>query len=296
MESWSFGRMPVRFAVMADIHGNHTALEACLQEAGRRHADGFIFLGDYLGDMAFPEKTLKRLEEIRKAYPCLFIRGNKENYWIEHRRHPEETWTDGSTSTGMLSYNYAHVTADEIDWFEEMPISARVACPGLPELTVCHGSPWKANESMREEHDYIDALTRKLETEITVCGHFHTQVKYQRHGRTVINPGAVGIPLKSGGRAQFMMLEGRDGVWQETFVTLPYDVDAAVRKMDRERLYEQAPGWYRITKQILRGGNTTHVKVLTRASDLYLKESGRREWRNIPETYWNRALDELGIP
>ena len=232
----------MRIAIMADIHGNHIALEACVEKARKCRAEEFLFLGDYLGELAYPEKTICLLEQIRKEFPCTFIRGNKEDYWIDHQKglHPDWIWEAGSSSTGILQYVYARLDDSRIRWFEQMPIVKVMMYPGLPAFVICHGSPWKVNESMREDHSYIDGLTRKLETELTVCGHFHIQSRYTRNGRTVINPGSVGVPLRSGGKAQFMMLSGFDGKWEEEFVTLSYDADRAVREMEEERLPEQA--------------------------------------------------------
>ena len=198
---------------MADIPGNHIALEACVERARKHGAEEFLFLGDYLGELAFPEKTIDLLEQIGKEFPCTFIRGNKENYWINRRKgmDPNWVWEAGSSSTGILQYVYARLDDSRIRWFEQMPIAKVMTYPGLPALVICHGSPWKVNESMREDDSYIDELTRKLETELTVCGHFHIQSRYMRNGHIVINPGAAGIPLRSDGKAQFMMLSGIDG-------------------------------------------------------------------------------------
>ena len=287
----------MRTAVMADIHGNHIALEACAEEARKRGAEEFLFLGDYLGELAFPEKTMDLLDQIRKEFPCTFIRGNKENYWIDRQKglNPDWIWEAGSSSTGILQYVYDRLDDSRIRWFEQMPIAKVMAYPGLPAFVICHGSPWKVNESMREDYPYIDGLTRKLETELTVCGHFHIQSRYMRNGRIVINPGATGVPLRSGGKAQFMMLSGMDGKWEEEFVTLSYDADQAVREMEEEHLPELAPGWYRITKQVIRGGSVTHLTVLSRAVELYRQDTGIQNWKNVPEKYWNLALDEFGL-
>ena len=46
----------MNIAIMADIHGNHIALEACIGEARKLGAEEFLFLGDYLGELAYPEK------------------------------------------------------------------------------------------------------------------------------------------------------------------------------------------------------------------------------------------------
>ena len=155
----------MRIAVMADIHSNHIALEACIAEAKQRHAEEFLFLGDYLGELAYPEKTLELLGWIRSQYPCAFIRGNKEEYWINHKngKHGDWVWESGKSGSGMLAYVYGCLTQEQIEEFERMPISMVMRYYGLPSFTICHGSPWKANESMREDYDYIDAFTKRLE-------------------------------------------------------------------------------------------------------------------------------------
>ena len=66
---------------MADIHSNVEAFRTCIAEAENRGVTEYIFLGDYLGDMANPQETLHELYRIKNKYPCTFIRGNKEEYW-----------------------------------------------------------------------------------------------------------------------------------------------------------------------------------------------------------------------
>jgi len=288
----------MRIAVMADIHSNHIALETCFAEAQKHHAEEFIFLGDYLGDLAYPQKTLAFLDEIRRQYPCTFIRGNKEDYWIHHKngKHGDWVWEAGRSGSGMLAYVYDRLTREQIECFEKMPVSLTMHYQGFPGFVICHGSPWKTNESMREDYDYIDELTKRLETELTVCGHFHIQSRYTRNGKRVVNPGAVGVPLRSSGQAQFMMLTGINGKWETTFMTLPYDRERAIREMDEEKLSEQAPGWYRITKDVLRNGTAGHLKTLQKAQELYEQATGINDWKNIPEKYWDMALEEMQVP
>ena len=288
----------MRIAVMADIHSNHIALETCFAEAQRCNAEIFIFLGDYLGDLAYPQKTLEYLDGIKKKYPCIFIRGNKEDYWINHKngKHRDWVWEAGRSGSGMLAYVYNHLTLEQIENFEKMPISMTMRYQGFPDFVICHGSPWKTNESMREDYDYIDELTKRLETELTICAHFHIQSKFTRNGKLVINPGAVGVPLRSNGQAQFMMLEGISGKWETEFITLQYDRERAIQEMDEEKLSEQAPGWCRITKEVLRHGQATHLMTLMKAQELYEQHTGINDWKNIPEEYWNMALEEMKVP
>ena len=52
--------------------------------------------------------------------------------------------------------------------------------------------------------------------------------------KRVLNPGAVGIPLRSDGMTPFMMLHGDDDQWAAAFISLPYDREAVIREMDSE--------------------------------------------------------------
>ena len=118
----------MKIAVLADIHSNHIALERCIEEAKKLGAEEFLFLGDYIGEMAYPEKTMECLEKLRKEYPCTFIRGNKENYWIDHKngKHGDWNWIDGTSGSGMLNYSFAHLSEEQITEFEQMPIAMRL--------------------------------------------------------------------------------------------------------------------------------------------------------------------------
>ena len=287
----------IRLAIISDIHSNHIALDRSIEAAKEKGAAEFLFLGDYLGELAYPERTLDRIRELKKEYPCTFIRGNKEDYWIDHAagRHADWTWENGTSGSGMLRYTFDRLSPEDIDSFAGMPIMKVMKYEGMPDFVICHGSPFKANESLREDFDYIDALTDRFETELTVCGHFHIQTQYIRNGRRIVNPGSVGIPLKSGGRTQFMMLYGENGVWTPEFLTLEYDVNAAIREMDEENLNKQAPAWYRVTKAVIKGRETSQMTVLTRAAELFKNLENGSDWRNIPEKYWDMALAEFNI-
>lgn len=285
---------PITIAVMADIHSNYEAFQSCVQAAAEKGIHRYIFLGDYLGDLAYPQKTLQLMKDLQREYPCVFIRGNKEEYWINHRKNREEVWETGSTRTGMLCYNYENISNHDIDFFENMPIAKVLHYDGYPGFAVCHGSPFQVNQSMRPDYAYMDDLTRKLSTPITLCGHFHIQMDYTRNGRRVLNPGSVGVPLHSPGKAQFLVLRGHSGLWETEFLSIPYDVEQAIKEMDEEKLYRKAPGWYKITKHLLRTGEGSHASVAARAAELYHQASSAQTQMDIPEKYWEIAISELG--
>ena len=71
---------------MGDIHSNHYALETCIKHALDQKADEFLFLGDYISDCPCPQKTMQIIYEMQKNYKCFFIRGNREDYMLQHKK------------------------------------------------------------------------------------------------------------------------------------------------------------------------------------------------------------------
>lgn len=283
----------MRIAVLADIHSNFEAFKTCVEEAEKRGITNYIFLGDYLGDMAFPQKTLSLLNRLKEQYDCTFIRGNKEEYWIHHRKCKDEIWKYGNTATGMLAYNYERLTDKDIDFFESMPIGMTMHYEGYPDFTVCHGSPFRVNQSMRPDYDYIDGLVDKLPTGLVLCGHFHIQTDYTRRGKRIINPGAIGVPLHSGGKTQFLLLNGNNGEWETEWISLSYNLNHTIKEMDAEKLFLHAPGWYQITKHLLLTGEVTHAAVVKAAMNICYTELGEVPLSSIPEQFWEQAVKKL---
>ena len=80
----------MELAVLSDIHGNYAALSECVSLALSRGISTFLFLGDYLGEMAYPERTMAFLYDLKDKYECLFVRGNKEGYWLSHAVRGQE--------------------------------------------------------------------------------------------------------------------------------------------------------------------------------------------------------------
>ena len=54
----------MRVAVLSDIHSNYHAFKACYEDAVKCSAESFIFLGDYISDLAEPQRTMDLVYEI----------------------------------------------------------------------------------------------------------------------------------------------------------------------------------------------------------------------------------------
>ncbi len=50
-------------------------------------------------------------------------------------------------------------------------------------------------------------------------------------GKTVLNPGAVGVPLESNGKAQYMLCTGVNEKIKTEFVSLRYDTERVISEL-----------------------------------------------------------------
>jgi len=280
----------MEIAVLSDIHGNYTAFRRCMQYALDRSIKRFLFLGDYIGELAYPQKTMTLLYDVARWYDCTFIRGNKEEYWINYGKPGSISWKDENSTTGMLRYAYSHLLPANIDWFASMPISQKICIEGYEPFIICHGSPYKANEKMEPDTDRMREIMDTADTNLIVCGHTHVQGKYAYHGKTVLNAGSVGMPYGSDGKSQFLILHGDTAGWKEEFISLKYDINIVLSEMDSAELDKRAPYWNYCTRQALKDGKITHGAVLSKAMELCRMETGECIWPDIPEKYWEQAV------
>ncbi|MCU0946549.1 MAG: metallophosphoesterase, partial [Rubritepida sp.] len=67
----------MRLALLADVHANLEALEACLADAAARGAARLVFLGDLVGYGADPEAVTARAQALAAA-GTVVLRGNHD--------------------------------------------------------------------------------------------------------------------------------------------------------------------------------------------------------------------------
>lgn len=283
----------MELAVLSDIHGNYPALRQCVEYALSRDITTFLFLGDYVGELPDIRKTMEYLYKLRQKYSCCFIRGNREDYMLNHRNEGKNCWTKGNSASGCLLFAYEQLTDGDLAFFEGLPIRQTLTFPGLPPLLLCHGSPNKVNEKMEPGKEATCEIMEKESSPYILFGHTHIQGEICSGEKKAWNPGSVGVPVESGGQAQFMLLHGSCNGWSPEFLSLKYDVEALILRMESSGLDACAPYWCQVTRYMLRGVRIGHESVLVRAIELCRQQYGHCSWPEIPEECWAQAIREL---
>lgn len=280
-------------AVMSDIHGNYEAFYTCVQYALSRNITHFWFLGDYVGEFGFPQRTMKLLYELNEKYSCTFIKGNKEDYWINYEDSDRTLWREQDSTTGSLYYTYHNLTDRDLLFFKSLKIMQEIELPDKEKVIICHGTPVSNRGKLLSDDEKTYEIMDTCDAKIILCGHTHMQNRIKHNGKKVLNPGAVGVPLHSMSQARFMLLHETETGWEEEFISLKYNVEKEIDTLREAGLEELAPYWCMVTKQLLRTGIHSHGEVLGKAMDYCREEEGDCVWPNIPEKYWEKAYGSI---
>lgn len=298
--------------VISDIHSNYTAFKTVVDLMLNRGIKDFLLLGDYVSDTVETEATMKLLYELIDKYNVICLRGNREDYMINQRKtlrgeekdseNLGEKWCKNSAS-GNLLYTYERLTDKDIDFFESLPLSLVYNEPGLPSITIAHGSPDNTRELLEFDWDNTKEWLKKIDTAYLLCAHTHYPGTLSLNEKTYFNSGCVGIAIKDHGLAQCMILHGHyaafssPAYWEPEFLKVPYDVDSVISKIFSEGLFNYAPWFLSANLHILRTGIDKCPELINHASNLEAKKTGRPTvWPHISEESFQEAAAFLNIP
>jgi len=233
------------------------------------------------------------LYHLRDTYHCIFIRGNKEDYWLNYRNAGATGWKEYNTITGSLYYTYQNITDRDLHFFDGMKITRTITLGDAQPITICHGSPFSNRENLLPGKQDTLNILKQSSTHLILCGHTHLQQKIELGTKAVLNPGSVGSPLGVCQKAQFMLLHQRGNSWEEEFLSLDYPVQTEIENLYAAKLDQIAPYWCKATILLLQTGIDAQSLLLQKAIDLCKKDCGECSWPDIPEQYCKQAYELL---
>jgi putative phosphoesterase len=215
----------MRLAVVSDIHGNLTALDAMIADLDRRAPDAVLHGGDLALAGAQPAEVVDRVREL--GWPGV-VGNTDELLW-----RPEELAAQERAAPKLLPLlrllfeEYAPATldalgAERLAWLQALRREYRDG-----ELLLLHASPdslWKAPMPDAEDSELI-ATYDKCGAALVVYGHIHRPFVRRLGAMTVANSGSAGSPLDGDPRASYLLIE--DG--RPQIVRVEYDIEREVR-------------------------------------------------------------------
>lgn len=218
--------VPVRLAIISDIHANLEALRAVLEDIDAAEVDAIVCLGDVVGYGADPSDCLRLIRE--RAAICVLGNHDAAMFSI-----PERAFFNPNARLAM-EWTIAQLSSDDLAFLRGLPY--RVS---KDNFLFVHSAP-----RAPEQWDYIftgmeaRGYGRYFHERICFIGHSHVPgifpidagpARYSHDRRFLINVGSVGQPRDGNWRASYGLLDTVAGSYENQRVA--YDVETAARKI-----------------------------------------------------------------
>ncbi len=231
----------MKYAIIADIHGNIDAFQVALEDIRAQNATHIVCLGDVVGYNARPKECLQIVRDM--GIPC--VKGNHDEY-CSSEEHLEGF---NPHAADAVHWTRNQLTDDDKKWLRELKYSRMAA-----NFTMVH-----ATLDAPERWGYVfDKLAAAASfpyqtTQMCFFGHTHVPVAFMRdtvvRGGTYskfkidpakkyfINVGAIGQPRDNNPKAAYVIYD-MDACTIE-LRRLDYDIAAAQAKIREAGLPER---------------------------------------------------------
>lgn len=215
-----------RIALISDVHGNLTALEAVLADIDARGITRIFNLGDYVGKGPRGREVVDVCRERCEVN----ILGN----WDDFLPDPAREFDSKS-----LAWWLGQLSEGQGEWLRGLPFSHDFIVSGR-QIRLYHASPTSVHRRVRFDHyeaEFLEMFTNTAATgdgpvpDVVGYGDIHeTYLEVDRERRTLFNTGSVGNSLDDP-TPVYVIVEGvvdsvAEAPFSIQFVRVPYDVEA----------------------------------------------------------------------
>lgn len=216
----------MRIAVVSDVHGNLTALEAVIRDLRQTRPDVVVNGGDLVGSGSSPAEVIDRVRAL--GWPGV-VGNTDEMLWRPDRLEetlsaPHFARLKAAILTHTIPATHAAIGPDRVDWLRTLP------CRWSGEnLTVVHAGPddpWRS-PGAKASDDELESVYIKVGAARVVYGHIHHPFVRALGRLTVANSGSVSLSYDGDPRASYAVVDD-DRI---EIRRVPYDVDEEIDRL-----------------------------------------------------------------
>jgi predicted phosphodiesterase len=216
----------MRIAIVSDIHGNRTALEAVVADLRQTSPDLILHGGDLPHGGSSPAGIVDRIRDLGWEG----IAGNTdEMLWrpaslTEFARLSPALQPLWDVIAEMSAATCEALGEERIAWLSALP-SIRNEGP----MTLVHASPWSLWRAPAADasDDELESVYQRLGAPLAVYAHIHCPFVRRAGEMTVVNTGSVGLPYDGDPRAAYLLLDD----FTPTIRRVEYDTDREIRAL-----------------------------------------------------------------
>ena len=274
-----------KIALLSDIHGNTTALEAVLEDTKRAGVEEYWLLGDVLMPGTGRRHLLNLLEELPITVQIL---GNwEDSLWRAMKGMLDPSRASHRYLMRHCQYILEEIRPEEIEAMQSLPMQVHREVSGLI-VGITHHLPdknWGRELIHIGDQKDFDRLVTNPPCDIAVYGHIHQQFfRYGSGGELILNPGSIGQPfflqanLRKDLRAMYAILEFDDMSLKDVdFRRVAYDIEKELQLAKDVKL----PYFQVYYESLVNGIHHTHNHEL-------LHEIAQREGHDVEVDAWLR--------
>jgi putative phosphoesterase len=207
----------VIIAVLGDIHGNATALDAVLNDIDDQGILTIFHTGDCVCGNSGNRAVLDTLRErsisgAKGHWDHLLVRYIRKQATMAKKLSAEDL--------ALVDDAYNDCKSDQIEYLNGLPRTLKTTLDGI-DIAVCHGSINSHRDVLRPDDD-DDKYSRQRELEparIIVSGSTHAPHARQVGDTLFVNPGSVG--MNEDGLARYALISTEHEPWSAEFREIP---------------------------------------------------------------------------
>lgn len=223
----------MKFAIIADIHGNLDAFQVVLEDAKKQQVTHYACLGDVVGYNANPKECLDIVRAMNM--PC--VKGNHDEY-CSSEEHLEGF---NPAAAEAVNWTRTQLSEDDCQWLRDLKYTRMVT-----NFTIVHAT-LDGPQRWGYVFDKLAAAASFTYQNTSVCffGHTHVPVAFMKDSvvrggtyskfktepgkKYFVNVGAVGQPRDNNPKAAYVLYDTVDGTIE--IRRLDYDIAAAQKKI-----------------------------------------------------------------
>lgn len=224
----------MKILLIGDIHANLPALKAVLNDARKRKYHQIWNLGDFVGYYPFPNEVV----ELLRQRDALSIIGNYDLKVLAFKKN-EEKWKRNKAPEKFLAFKwtYENLSNTNRKYLASLPEHKRIEINGL-NILLTHGSPASNEEYIcaQTTKQRLNELAEMANADVVLSGHTHLVFSVKAGNTLFINPGSVGRPEGTDGKATYAILNFSDESIDIENYEIEYEMEKTIKAIRRQKL------------------------------------------------------------
>jgi putative phosphoesterase len=229
-------------AVLSDLHGNLSALEAAEADLARRKVDQVVILGDLVGYLTRPNRVVQRVALRMAQRGWRALAGNYDLAVVTGGDEGADRFLKpgiGEIPRQVFDWTCQKVNPQILDLLGTLPQNLRFEQAGVKCLAV-HGSPDGVRDYVFPDRpsEHLSAWLEEHNASCLFMGHTHQPFVRKLPQGLAVNPGSLGQPKDGDPRPSYALVDLKR--LKAKIIRLDYALEAEAELLRQEGFPEHA--------------------------------------------------------